>query len=91
MLSLNNIFVSRDFITFLVGHKNILKEVSLNTCYVDPTLGGTDRDINCIYWSELFTSMVSAFTLVGYGIPFPEEKTIEDIYKEESDKVRNIL
>lgn len=97
-LNLDNIFVSRDLINFIVGHKNTLVEVNLNTCYADPTLFGTDRDINRIYWSELFTSVVSAcpeklrrFALISCEMPFPEEEPLDDIDKKEIDKVRNIL
>lgn len=97
-LNLDIITVSKDLINFLVGHKNTLEEVSLNTCYIKPTLGGIERNINCIHQSELFTSIVSVYpdklrwsALVGWRIPFSKKETLANIYKEKNDKMHNIL
>ena len=97
-LNLDIITVSGDLINFLVGHKNTLEEVSLNTCYIKPTFSSIERNINCIHQSELFTSIVSVYldklhwsALVGWRISFPEKETLANIYKEKNNKVRNIL
>lgn len=59
-LHFDYVFISQDLIEFLVSHKDTLEELSLHNCYADPIPTSIpDCDDNRIYWSELFTSLVS--------------------------------
>ena len=82
-LQLVYIFACEELISFLVGHKDTLEEVTLRNCYA------------CLIdWSQLFSSLFSAcptrlrrFELVNSEIPLPISQYFSD---KEDEKVRAI-
>ncbi len=92
-LHLEYIFASPELIGFLVGHKDTLEELTLRNCYASPE--GLAE--NGIYWSQLFTSLLSAcpaqlrrFELGGSEMPLTHEECFgrEENEEEVPDDVR---
>ncbi len=56
-MHLEHILASPELIDVLVGHKDTLEELTLRNCYA--SLRGLTK--YGIYWSQLFTSLFSAY------------------------------
>lgn len=92
-LHLEYVFASPELIDFLVGHKNILEQLTLRNCYA--STGECSFAENGVYWSKLFTDLFFAsptqlrhFELDGREMPLPSEK---DFDEEGNEQVRIIL